>query len=99
MPLKLAMEAEVARHLIEAGVFFRQLAEPVLVGDRRSIAEQSRDLLVPLDQLRELGAQRLLHLLAINWPGGSARCSAGIDKPYLSSERLMRSSRSLRTPP
>ena len=60
------MEVEVARDLVEARVLFRQLAEPVLVRDRRRITEQPRDLLVPLDQLRELGAQRLLHLLAIS---------------------------------
>ena len=64
--LELAIEAEVAHHLVEARVLLRQLAEPVLVRDRRRIAEQPRDLFVPLDQLRELGAQRLLHLLAVS---------------------------------
>jgi hypothetical protein len=48
------MEAEVARHVVETGVLFRQLAEAVLVGDRGRVTEQPRDLLVPLDQLREL---------------------------------------------
>ena len=59
--LQIALErlvlAEVARHLVEARVLLRQLAESVLVGDRRRVTEQPRDLLVPLDQLRELGAQ------------------------------------------
>ena len=64
--LELSMDAEIARDLVEARVFLRQVAEPVLVGDRRRITEQPRDLLVPLDQLHELGAQRLLHLLAVS---------------------------------
>ena len=72
IPLELAMEVEVARDLVEARVLLRQLAEPVLVGDRRRVTEQPRDLFVPLDQLHELGAQRLLHLLAISWAGGSS---------------------------
>jgi hypothetical protein len=86
--LELAMKIEVAGDLVEARVLFRQLAKPVLVGDCRRVTEQPRDLFVPLDQLSELGAQRLLHLLAVNCGGGSMPCSAGIVRPCLATRRI-----------
>ena len=97
--LELAVKVEIPRHRVEPRVLLRQLAEPILVEDRSRVTEQPGDLFVPLDQLHELGAQRLLHLPAVEVAAGSKRCSAGIDKPYLSSARLLRSSRSLRTLP
>ncbi len=60
--LELAVRVEFSRDLGEARVFLRELAEAVLVGDRRGLAEQAADFLVALDQRDELVAQRVLHL-------------------------------------
>ena len=43
------------RHRIEPRILLRELAEATLVGDRGRIAEQSRNFLMSLDQLHELG--------------------------------------------